>query len=72
MIALSTFVVQASPQQKLYSGWSETSKRGVTHVTAGRQSSRMCRTRSSTGKQCCAHRSGSPRTCEIAEYAFQM
>lgn len=45
MIAFRTFVVQFSPQQKLYSGWSETSKRGVTHVTGGRRSSRMCRTR---------------------------
>ena len=38
-------------QQKLYSGWSETSKRGVTHVTAGRRSSRMCRTHRPPGSR---------------------
>ena len=36
MIALSTFVVQASPQQKLYSGWSETSETRR-HPRDGRQ-----------------------------------
>ena len=56
MIALITFVDQFSPWQKLNSGCSESSKRGVIHVTGGSRPSRMSSTTSSTGRMCLAHR----------------
>jgi hypothetical protein len=72
MIAFTTFVVQFSPWQKLYSGCSDSSNRGVIHVTGGRRPARMSSTTSSTGNMCRCHRSGSSRYRRIALYADQM
>jgi hypothetical protein len=72
MIALITFVLQFSPWQKLYSGCSESSKRGVIHVTGGSASCRMSRTTPSTENMCRSHRRGCSRYRRIAEYADQM
>jgi hypothetical protein len=48
--AFTMSVTQFCAWQVLSGGWSESSKRGVTHVTAGRSPSRMSRTIRSTGR----------------------
>ena len=57
MIASTTVVVQFSPVHRLLgrSGWSESAKRGVTHVTGGSVPFPMSEMRSSTGRTCRCH-----------------
>ena len=69
MMAFTTRVVQFWPQQKLYSGCSESSKRGVTQVTGGRRPSRTSCTNPSTGKMCDCHNCVSWRMWRTASYA---
>src|ERR687898_761211 len=50
MTAFTILVVQFSPWHMLYSGCSDTSNRGVTHVTGGSSPRRACRTHRATGE----------------------
>ena len=69
MIAFTTSVVQFCPWQNEYSGCSESSKRGVTHVTGGRRPSAMSSSSPSTGNMCDRQVASSSRMCRTASYA---
>ena len=67
--AFTISVVQFSPWHMLYSGCSESSKRGVTHVTGGSSPARACSANPSTGKMWDRQYSSSSRMWRTASYA---
>ena len=69
MIEFTIRVVQFSPWQKLHSGCSLTSYRGVIHVTGASRPSSMSATTLSSGKMWRSQTSGCIRTRSIAENA---
>ena len=50
--AFTMSVTQLCENEVLYGGWSDSSKRGVTHVTAGRLFALMSFTSASTERTC--------------------
>ena len=66
MIAFTISVVQFSPWHMLYSGCSESSNRGVTHVTGGSSPAWACSANASTGKMWVCQYASFSRTWRIA------